>query len=482
MNDQNNSPDPHERLMRYAGDEEGLWAWIDLFTTLKVPRTGVCEGHQSPFAYLAAAYLEPSKDIVVWAPRGGGKTRMAALATLLDLMHKPGCAVRILGGSLDQSFRMWEHLLPDLERYFHDTIHRTKINARRFVLPNQSSAAVLTQSQRAVRGLRVQKMRCDEVELFKPEIWEAAQLVTRSIEPLGDERTFDKIRGSIEAISTLHKPFGLMNQIIEQSSNNGVTLVRWCLLDVLEKCPSWRDCNSCPLLEDCNGIAKTKCKGFASIDDAIAMKRRVSRDTWEAEMLCRRPSVRGCVFPNFNPDRHVRETVPSLAAIDLSIDFGFSNPFVCLWIGTRDDGAIHVIDEYMQPQRMLSEHIEMIQSRKWGAIRRVYCDPAGAGRNDQTASSDVACLKHAGFVVRQRSSRIVDGIEMIRVALCPAIGEPKLFIHPRCTRLIQALRSYHYAPGGSELPLKDGEHDHPIDALRYFFVNHQRGSTTSRRY
>ena len=35
---------------------------------------------------------------------------------------------------------------------------------------------MLAQSQRAVRGLRVQKLRCDEVEMFNPSIWEAAQL------------------------------------------------------------------------------------------------------------------------------------------------------------------------------------------------------------------------------------------------------------------------------------------------------------------
>jgi hypothetical protein len=39
------------------------------------------------------------------------------------------------------------------------------------------------------------------------------------------------------------------------------------------------------------------------------------------------------------------------------------------------------------------------------------------------------------------------------------------------------------AAAGGELPLKDGLHDHPIDALRYFFVNYQRpNKTASRRY
>jgi len=38
-------------------------------------------------------------------------------------------------------------------------------------------------------------------------------------------------------------------------------------------------------------------------------------------------------------------------------------------------------------------------------------------------------------------------------------------------KLIRALQHYRYPDAGGELPLKDGEHDHLIDALRYHFVN-----------
>ncbi|MCX5635339.1 MAG: hypothetical protein NTW55_05840 [Planctomycetota bacterium] len=46
----------------------------------------------------------------------------------------------------------------------------------------------------------------------------------------------------------------------------------------------------------------------------------------------------------------------------------------------------------------------------------------------------------------------------------------------RCQKLIEAMMCYHYPEsqsGGKELPLKDGLYDHPIDALRYFFVNYK---------
>jgi hypothetical protein len=49
------------------------------------------------------------------------------------------------------------------------------------------------------------------------------------------------------------------------------------------------------------------------------------------------------------------------------------------------------------------------------------------------------------------------------------------------------MQCYHYpqdlAAAGGELPLKDGVYDHPIDALRYFFVNYNHpGKITTRRY
>jgi hypothetical protein len=273
-----------------------------------------------------------------------------------------------------------------------------------------------------------------------------------------------------------------MQRLIDSTGRDGAPrVIRWCLMEVLERCPPRRDCPTCPLWDDCRGVAKTRCDGFVSIDDAIALKRRVSADTWAAEMLCRRPSTHGCVFPTFDPSVHVREEIgepavrgpgraggadaPHPSPLYLAIDFGFANPFVCLWIraaGTADDGTVHVIDEYVQPQRTLIEHLLQIQSKGYGTVKWVACDPAGAARSEQTGESSVAVLRRAGFRVRHRRSRVVDGLEEIRTALRPAaestVGapaggraglipppRPRLFIHPRCRRLIRAMQAYRYA-------------------------------------
>ena len=477
-----------------------LALWVEQLLGLRVPRKAVCPHHVAPMAYLERAYFEPASDQVVWASRGGGKTRLGAVATLLDLLHKPNVQVRILGGSMEQSLKMWEYLLPDLERVgARDLARAVRGRTREVVLASSGSrVAVLPQSQRAVRGLRVQKLRCDEVELFDHEVWHAAQLVTRTTVPRNTEDEYasdypDVIGGTIEALSTHHKMWGLMGQVIEHAQEKNVPIARWCMLDVLEKCPPERDCKTCPLHEECQGRAKTQCDGFYKIDDAIVAKRRASLEMWKSEMMCEKPSTTGAVFKTFSREKHVRHHEVDASRwreLALGIDFGFNAPFVSLWIVTTPDGEFHVVDEHVRRETPMHEHLAEIERRCWSKARWVGCDPAGNGPNDQTAQSNIDLLRRRGYRVRTRGSKIVDGIELIRAALQPAAAAPVLFVHKRCERLIKALECYHYNPktrgggggGGGENPQKDGEHDHLIDALRYFFVNRGRGEVVQRKY
>jgi hypothetical protein len=347
--------------------------------------------------------------------------------------------------------------------------------------------------------MRVQKLRCDEAEMFTPEIWAAAQLVTRSVRVKGerfgkpDEKGTIEVRGVIEALSTCHHAGGMMERIIDNANAHGTPVIKWCLMEVLQRCPAERECATCPLHEECGGRAKTLCDGFFSIDDAIAMKRRASKEQWESEMLCRRPSRTGCVFATFDVDRHVREDLPAptgsitlmgerRAGLYLGIDFGFKNPFVCLWIWRDRWGRSHVIDEYVKEKTELDRHIDEIKSReRWGEVRKVGCDPAGSARNEQTGLSSVHQLRGAGFKVACRGSQIQDGLEMVRAGLCSGTGETALFIHPRCKQLIQAMRTYRYGEGRAEVPEKDGP-DHLVDALRYYFVNRDGGEVIVSSY
>ena len=207
-------------------------------------------------------------------------------------------------------------------------------------------------------------------------------------------------------------------------------------------------------------------------------------------MLCKKPSRENVVFDQFEPAVHVRP-VDYDANLPLyrSLDFGFVNPFVCLWIQTDAEGNVRVIDEYIRSRATIDIHAEEIKSRTPVDEEKVavtYCDPAGKSVNDVTGTSAVRELRALGVAVQYKRSGIAEGIELIRRAIRSGDGKSSLLISPRCPRLIEAMQCYHYPESGAaagELPLKDGLYDHPIDALRYFFINHARPArTTARRY
>ncbi|QQE13640.1 hypothetical protein JD969_09320 [Planctomycetota bacterium] len=457
-------------------------------------------------------------DCVVWANRGGGKTMLGAVVTLLDLMFKPGIQVRILGGSLEQSGRMYEHLLALLERPMLKGIVKGEPTQRKIELVNGSRVEILAQSQRSVRGVRVHKLRCDEVEEFDKDVWEAAQLVTRS-GWCGDVW----VKGRVEALSTMHRPGGLMGKLVSQ----GWKVFRWNAIDVMQLCD--RRCHKgCSLWEDCKGKGQTG-HGFIGVDDLMDQWRRTSSGTWDSEMMCKKPRMDEMVYSMFEREKHVKKVLGTRAsavenasevlerwedgyrqggvgevvrderadrrsaatgvAEDLSnggleiakyviggMDFGIRSLAVVLTGVVHEVGdgkrIVHVVDELMMGGVRLDGVIDKweveMSKREIEWPRWMGVDPAGMARNMQTGVSDVTVLKGRGYEVRAQRVRIKEGIELVRRML----DRGELFVHPRCVGLIEAMEGYHFdgKHGGCDEPVKDGP-DHACDALRYMLQN-----------
>ncbi len=479
-----------------------LHAWLREQLGLIVPTVPLIPGHAAPFDYLVHAFFEEpppdassrprstQRDCVVWANRGGGKTFLGAVATMLDLVFKPTIEIRILGGSLEQSRRMHAHLC-DLFR--HDAIRPAldgRITRSRVRLANGSSCEVLAQSQTSVRGTRVQKLRCDEVELFDPEIWEAAQLTTMS-KRCGPVL----VRGCIECLSTMHMPHGIMYRIVREAEGGARRLFKWGVVDVLGPCDENRSCSGedgdCPLLDECAGRAKRRDAraepaGHLSVEDAIDLKGRVGEHTWHSEMLCLRPSRSDSVYPEFDASEHVVACLPAGRGDWTRIagmDFGFRAPTVILLARVASDGVLFVEREVVQALSVLDAHIRTLEEfAREHPIDWVGVDPAGRQRNDQTGQSNVQRLRRAGFRVRDRVLPLHQGVSLVRARLRPAgDGTPRLYIHARCEHLIECMERYRYPHDKPESmqPLKDG-FDHAPDALRYLVQNLDRPLRTSR--
>ncbi|MEN6384424.1 MAG: terminase family protein [Phycisphaerales bacterium] len=455
--------------------------YLSTYLHINIGNTKICPDHDSPLDYLWHSFNSDfdgssTGDCILWAPRGGGKTYLAAIATLLDSIFKPQCKTRILAGSQEQAQRMYEYFMSFVHDGFDDFLVKEQKNKCRF--SNGSNVQVLTQSMASIRGSHIHKLRCDEVELFKPQIFNAAKFTTKSN---------NGIVASMETLSTMHQPFGIMHDLVNNAQENGTKIFKWCVWEVIENCKADRNCSRCPLNSDCMGKAKNA-SGYLKIDDVITQMRRTSRAAFESEMLCLRPSLENVVFAEFDPDLHIApvEYNPDLP-LYRTIDFGFVNPFVCLWIQVDSSGTIRVIDEYVQSRRTIDAHADEIKFRKpynENKVIMTFCDPAGAGVNDVTGTSPVSSLKAAGIKLRYRKSQILNGIELIRKALKTGERKSNFLVNPRCGRLIEAMQSYHFPPTGSlEIPQKDGIYDHPIDALRYFFINYNfPNAAKTRKY
>ncbi|MCA9298691.1 MAG: hypothetical protein KDA28_06470, partial [Phycisphaerales bacterium] len=402
--------------------------------------------------YLADSFFERLEiDAVCWACRGGGKTFVGAVATALDMCFKPGIQIRILAGSRYQAGHMYRALVDLLDRLGLD------VEARRERVRHEDAVTeILSQSERAVRGTRVHKLRCDEVELFHPDVWESAQLVTKS-ERLGDTW----VHGTIDAFSTHHRPSGIMKDLLDDASEGRRACHRWTIADCLGPC-SCRDDPDCPLRPWCE---RSDHLGHIHTADALAMQRRVSKETWQAEMACDRPMHRHAVFPEFDETRHVGDT-DERGTRCAGIDFGIRAPTVILLASIEGD-RIHIIDEFVRSDHAIERYIAYLEAAR---VRWIGADPAGRARELVSGISPVAALRARGLQVRTRPSRIEDGIRHLKSLLDPAAGEPTLRIHPRCTTLITAFRHYHYDTENTATPAKDG-FDHPIDALRYLVTN-----------
>ena len=99
----------HHRAKGFRSPEE-LLRFCEVFWDIKIPRQRVCPDHNCLAEYITAAWFEDSMNCVCWANRGGGKTMAGALVTWLESVFKAGCETKVLGGSGEQSLRMYNHI------------------------------------------------------------------------------------------------------------------------------------------------------------------------------------------------------------------------------------------------------------------------------------------------------------------------------------------------------------------------------------
>ena len=189
--------------------------------------------------------------------------------------------------------------------------------------------------------------------------------------------------------------------------------------------------------------------------------------------------------------------------VDAALDFGRRRPAFMLLAEVpglaSDGGPAEVVIEELVAADILEERwaqeCAALCQRLGVTVRNAYCDPAGRARNAQTGISSVDTIRRvfkeegimSGGVYWPSSAierSIASGIEVLSSRIRSASGVRRLFVerglaapgrlrsYPRGVVGIHgSLSGYVWpsAPGRDE-PLKDGVHDHFVDALRYAVV------------
>ena len=476
-----------------------LQAFVAATFGVCLPCKAFTEGHSTPLAFVTEAFWHPSRDVAAWACRSGGKTLSASLLAALEFLRTDGLQARVLSGSENQSRNLYDYWrrwcgTKGLARRLSGPIRRGTTN-----LVADGRLEILSASQRDVRGPKVHRLFEDELDEIDPEIDAAA---------VGMIASAPGIPGRTIYTSTWHRTDGPMARLVEGCPANGVSLHKWNIWEAIQQCTPARHrdgggCDHCPLSGPCVakarehhddptrtlGIATEAC-GFCAIDDVIKAYSKISLRAWQAEYECKRPVADGRVYPEFDPHLHRRPAPPAGLTIYRAIDWG-STVFVCLWLGADARGRSWLLDTYRAEQGTVHQHAEYIRRHRLRNIRETFCDPAGRNRNDQTGRSNVEIFRsygiHCTYATGSRDREVRNGIGLVRAALAPADGRPRLFYVPSEANgiFVKAMGSYKNRKVNGvyiDQPVDPQEFEHIPDALRYYIVNRtrDRGVTVAR--
>lgn len=190
-------------------------------------------------------------------------------------------------------------------------------------------------------------------------------------------------------------------------------------------------------------------------------------------------SAEGVVY-EFDPDLHVLPAgfmVPPGWLRFRSIDFGYTNPFVCQWWAVDPDGRMVLYREIYMSQRIVADHAKQIV--RLSAGEKVEATVADHDLEDRET------LHRAGVYTIPALKDITTGIQAVQDRLAKqGDGRPRLYVVDRCrvevdsemlarglpTSTEEEFPTYVWPKGADGKPLKEepvGVNDHGMDATRY---------------
>lgn len=497
-------------------NDDELWLWIKENLHIEVPRTSVCENHVAPFKFIADMYFEREDSAVVIANRAGSKTFSVSILHLVNSMHKPGIESATVGAIEMQAKRAYQHLKSLIDLVDRKGVKESKITET--VWSNKSKTEILAGTLAGVNGPHPVVVHADEVELMDPVVFlESRNMSSSKKTPTRTYKAQDIIT------STRKRANGPMQRLVDEIHEAELAglkppykLFMWCIYETAakvnncqvaypdlpdsKKCECerivkgrWDDGTPRTLKTVCNGkLAKSD--GWIPFSDIVKTFTKTTKDVWEAQQECTRPSTSGLVLRNYGLETHgIRrwDPDPELGPIYAGIDFGGKNPHSVIWIQVleNDVDAIAARGEKIrlkQGSRVLFDELyisgvgnsrlaELIaeQEKKWRSkhptfrVAGRFADPQGRAARLDLARAETP-IKTQWMTTRDVKEHIKIMVELI--------DDRMLFVDvERCEMWCEEIESWHYPNKNMslvddpELPVKD--FDHAMDASRYGLAN-----------
>lgn len=242
-------------------------------------------------------------------------------------------------------------------------------------------------------------------------------------------------------------------------------------------------------------ITATGAEYMARLDRLTGVRHaRLRKGLWVA--------AEGVIYEDYDPAIHIipRFDIPADWPRYWSIDFGFTNPFVCGFWAEDPDGRLILYREIYRTQRLIADHCAHILSLvtnergEWTEPKpqRVVCDHDAEGR--------AQLRRHLHLPLRPADKSVLTGIEAVARRLRPAgDGRPRLLFMEGALverdpdlderklpcSTVEELPGYVWAstPDGKpnkEEPLK--MNDHGVDQVRYLCMDRDERPRARVRY
>ena len=206
--------------------------------------------------------------------------------------------------------------------------------------------------------------------------------------------------------------------------------------------------------------------GNVSPSEIESAKADLDERTFQQEYEAQFVNYSGIIYYGFKREESVKRHDGDRSVIHVGMDFNLDPMSAVLM--TRKGDTLHIFDEIVMFGSNTDEMVAELRERYGNGTIVIYPDPASRQRKTSAGGrTDLSILQNAGFEVRVRNSHaaVRDRINAVNSRLLSNDGQRRLYVDPKCKKVIESLERHTYKEGTSQ-PEKDG-FDHMNDALGY---------------